>query len=186
MFSSEFTDLIPERERKRPHVAEEMWTARALKKWPNPKFKDRWDEDNEKSHIFGVDRADALLYLAGRYNGKTLSFLLAGSGLIGVAFRDESLVKRRLDESRQPQDRRAALAALVLLGSELVEPISREILDDPSSTDLECEAAVFGLLIMKAPLDIPQRVFATGNVSLRRILMDAITASRSGRWLLQR
>lgn len=157
-----------------------------LRRFDNPSFVLQTDSDPARSARYCVDRADALCYLAERYQGRVYSFLRSGLSVLGRDLRSPELVKALLNDP-QPAHRHSALAALVLLASPEAVHVAEQWLHEAERPE-DLIAAMHALLVLGEADEIewPQRIRSTRSPLLRKALTDTVLAARTGRRLLQR
>lgn len=175
-----------------PHVvgdltpSEFLHRVKTLRRFDNPNHTKQTDPDPARSARYCVDRAEGLCYLAERYQGRVYGFLRSGLQLLGRDHRSPVLF-RRLARDGDPVNRRAALAALVLLDDPGARSVANEWLLSSERPE-EIVEAIQALLVLGEieRTDWPPRIRRTENRQIRDALTNCVLAARSGRPLLQR
>lgn len=183
---SEYAAWFPADKLRGRTPAEFIARARSLTRYPNPEFVDRHDPDPVKAAVTGVDRVDALVYIAQQWSTPMAGFLATGAALLGRFLRDPRLPALLL-ESDASYLRSQGLAALALLGDERAYEVAAQAVVDPSPR-VKPKDSVFALLALRryeADL-VPERIRRKADLSLLRVLRDADRAAWEGHWLLQR
>lgn len=123
--SAEFFGLLQELYPRAPRLKDRNDAVRlfwkAVRRVPNPAYRDRWSEDPEEAALYLYDRTDALLHAARRWGGveARLQAIMASAEL--GRLRDARYVLPAL-ESDAPWDRIRGIACLAFLGSERALP----------------------------------------------------------------
>lgn len=182
----EYASYLPAHARRGRSPAEFIANATSLRRFPNTKFVSQTDEDPERAARYVVDRADALCYLAERYQGRTFPFLREGARVLGRDLRHPGLA-RVLLESLHSRERRAGLAALVLLGDPCAVQTAEQWLGTDAAPQ-EMADALHALLVLKhvEPSTWPAHVRAGQERAIRDTRTQVVLAARTNRWLLQR
>jgi hypothetical protein len=176
---------------RRPSVV--LADAVSLRRFPNPLYVQRSERDSRIASSYLVDRVEALTYLAGHSQARTAGFVSEGAALLGPWLRSSALLQQ-LEATGTPQQRRNALAALVLIDGEAGAQAAHARLarTDPRPPG-EAGDALLALLVARqiAPVTWPEtirRPEASGRpdaADLRRVMRQIVLAAQQERWLLQ-
>lgn len=160
--------------------------AKSLKRYPNPAFVGRSDEDPVRASATAVDRVDALVYAAQQRRSPMAGFLLSGTALLGRYLRD-SRIPALLLESGDLHLRHQALAALALLGDDRAYRVAKDALAGELPWARKTDA-IYALCVMRRYSHdvLPPTVENSASLELLRTAVMADEAASAGRWLLQR
>lgn len=157
--------------------------ATTLKRYANPEYTHRKDG----AAITCVDRVEALSYAADQWMARTATFLRAGEGLLGSTLRCPVLMREVL-RTGDALERRAALAALVLLRDQAAVETASETLGDEHAPVERTVEALYALLLMRQvdTATWPEHIRRSESRVVHDAVNQVVLAARDGRWLLQR
>lgn len=183
----EYAEFFPKRALRGLKPAEFLARARPLRRFPNPDYLRQPTNDPILSASTAVDRVDALVYAALTSSARSAAFLQAGANLLGRNLRSSALPEMLLTTGKRTTWR-AALAALVLLGSDAAEVEARRAIGDPQSSPEVIIDALCALLVLGSfdKTELPERLLSSRSSALRQPLTQVIIAHKQGRRLLQR
>lgn len=184
LLGEDYLEWVPPGHRRGRRGTQLIANAKILRRYPNPLHTLRSDRDSRRAASTGVDRADALVYLAEQVGAKTLRFLQMGAELLGATLREPSL-PRLLLNATDVRLRSRALAALVLLGAPDAITEARRILHDRQAVSDMVINALYALSVMKTidPRTWPDWHMNSADPQVRSAMYNVTEAPRRG-WLV--
>lgn len=180
-----FGGLTPARQRRGRSPGELLGNATVLRRHPLLRVSGDGAQHGDLSRTgrlrtLGVDRVDAILYLARQACARMLHFWEQGAKLLGATLRHSDLPATLL-HSRSAQLRSQGLAAVALLGDQRAAKAAEEILASDGSTSVQVKEALTTLLLLGhlAPTSVPREVLQRGDPALAAFVRTILHALRS-------
>lgn len=185
LVGDEYAAWLPTDRRAGRSGAQLLADAKALPRYANPAYTSRGAPASRHAAPTGVDRVDALVYLAEKLGARTLAFLQEGADLLGRAFRDPALVRPMLG-TVDDQVWSRALSALVLLGDASAEAAAHAVLERPGATSARVVRALYALSVMRRvePDRLPEWLLDVRDRAVLTALRAVLHAPRRDAWLL--
>lgn len=187
LIAPELAQWVPRLLHSEMRPAKFLGSLRGLARYPNPEYVGPNGQAPEEDHRVGLDRVEALIYLAERITSPLTSGLRRVQKVLGPDMRCPQILDR-LYASGSSEDQRLALLGLALLGKDdEVRRHSFRLLEDVKVPYRLAEAAIRALLVTRQLREehVDSWIALQDRPDLRGLLPPAKRFARAGAWLMK-